>query len=54
MSLIHNVFILATGFTLSVPLFLSWINAEQQFLIMAIVSLVTMFVTAFAHLKRDS
>ena len=53
MSLIHNVFILATGFTLSVPLFLSWITAEQQFLIMAIVSLVAMCVTAFAKLKRQ-
>jgi MFS family permease len=53
MSMIHNVFILATGFTLSVPLFLSWITAEQQFLIMAIVSLVTMCVTAFAKLKRQ-
>ena len=53
MSLIHNVFILATGFTMSVPLFLSWIDAKQQFLIMAIVSLVTMGVAAFAHLKRE-
>lgn len=52
MSLIHNVFILATGFTLSVPLFLSWITAEQQFLIMAIVSLVAMCVAGFAKLQR--
>lgn len=53
MSLIHNVFILATGFTLSVPLFLSWITAEQQFLIMAIVSIVTMGVASFAHIRRS-
>ena len=51
MSLIHNVFILITGFTLSVPLFLSWIDARSQFTIMAVVAIVTMAVSAFARLR---
>ncbi len=53
MSLIHNVFILATGFSLSVPLFLSWITAEQQFLVMAGVAVLTMVVASFAHIRRS-
>jgi hypothetical protein len=48
MSLIHNVFILATGFALSVPLFLSWISAAQQFTIMAIITVIAMGVSACA------
>lgn len=53
MSLIHNVFILATGFALSVPLFLSWISAAQQFSIMAAVSLVAMIVAGFAPIRKE-
>ncbi len=51
MSLIHNVFILITGFALSLPLFLSWISAAQQFTIMAVIAVVTMAVAAFARLR---
>ena len=53
MSLIHNVFILATGFTLSVPLFLSKISAAEQFTIMAVITVIAMAVSAFAKLPRD-
>jgi MFS family permease len=48
MSLLHNVFILATGFCLTVPLFLTWITAAQQFMIMAGIAVLTMIVACFA------
>lgn len=53
MSMIHNCFILITGFALSVPLFLSLISAQQQFTIMAVVSLITAAVAAFAQIRRQ-
>ncbi len=53
MSLIHNVFILATGFALSVPLFLSWITAAQQFTIMALVALIAMVVAGCARMRQE-
>ncbi len=48
MSLLHNVFILATGFCLTVPLFLTWITAAQQFMFMAGIAVITMVVACFA------
>ena len=48
MSLLHNVFILATGFCLTVPLFLTWITATQQFMFMAGIAVITMVVACFA------
>jgi predicted MFS family arabinose efflux permease len=51
MSLMHNVFILAIGCCLTVPLFLSWISAAQQFQIMAVITILTMGVAACAKLK---
>jgi hypothetical protein len=51
MSLIHNVFILLNGFALTVPLFLSWISTHDQFVIMAVVALITMVVALFAKLR---
>jgi MFS family permease len=48
MSLLHNVFILATGFCLTVPLFLTWITSAQQFMIMAGIAVITMVVACFA------
>ena len=54
MSLMHNVFILAIGCALTVPLFLSWISAAQQFQIMAVITVLTMGVAACAKLKSDA